>query len=91
MDEWSVEVGAEDALLRGASVWDDAGWISVTDPDRLRKPDREGGVQTKCSEFMAEFVGNDQIEGKAFVYEEYPDVGVFILQVGERLGILLVV
>lgn len=36
---------------------------------------------------MAEFVGNDRIEGKAFVYKEYPDVGMIILQVGERLAV----
>lgn len=34
----------------------------------------EGGVQTKCGQFVSEFVGNDRVEGGAVVDEEYPEV-----------------
>ena len=32
---------------------------------------------------MGKFVGDNRVEGRAVVYKEHPDVGVFIFQVGE--------
>ena len=36
-------------------------------------------MQTKCKKF----VGGDHIEGGTVVNKEYPDVGVFVFQVGK--------
>lgn len=55
-----VEVGSEDASL-WASVGDDAGWRSVTDPDRLGLPVRKSTSQLETwgTDQSVEFVGED--------------------------------
>ncbi len=40
-------------------------------------------VQSKCKQFVGEFMGYDHVEGGTVVNKEHPDVGVLIFQVRE--------
>lgn len=42
-------------------------------------------MQSKCRQFMGEFVGDDRVESEAVVYKESPNVRVFVFQMGEGI------
>ena len=82
-----VEEGAENASLWSADVCDDAGLSPSSNPDglgpasqKVQEPVTDDGMQTKCRQFVGEFVGDDCVEGGSVVL-----MSEFIFQVGEGI------